>query len=238
MYLKRTQVRVRVTDYRLITITFMNTFYFNQRLSARILAAVALFSLVASLVPMQAFAVNVEKPINCGKDEHLEGDVCVADLNPNVTICHANKGENLYTSPTVDAKSIVNLPNGHKDHDKGGLDDKGDIIPSFTYNFGVGLLTYPGKNLTTNYTGGLTGQQILDNGCVVPEDQCLNIDNIQITVPRGLVKDQAGNCVTPSANLTISKVIYGIQNVLASAFSFVLNDSDPEAFRPILSRKL
>ena len=230
MYLKRTQVRVRVTDYRLITITFMNAFYFNQRLSARILAAVALFSLVASLVPMQAFAVNVEKPINCGKDEHLEGDVCVADLNPNVTICHANKGENLYTSPTVDAKSIVNLPNGHKDHDKGGLDDKGDIIPSFTYNFGVGLLTYPGKNLTTNYTGGLTGQQILDNGCVVPEDQCLNIDNIQITVPRGLVKDQAGNCVTPSANLTISKVIYGIQNVLASAFSFVLNDSDPEAF--------
>ena len=36
----------------------MNAFYFNQRLSARILAAVALFSLVASLVPMQAFATQ------------------------------------------------------------------------------------------------------------------------------------------------------------------------------------
>ena len=36
----------------------MNTLYFNQRLSVRILAAVALFSLVASLFPTQAFAAT------------------------------------------------------------------------------------------------------------------------------------------------------------------------------------
>ena len=36
----------------------MNTLYLTQRTGARILAAVALLSLIASLVPMQAFAAN------------------------------------------------------------------------------------------------------------------------------------------------------------------------------------
>jgi hypothetical protein len=135
----------------------MNAFYFNQRLSARILAAVALFSLVASLVPMQAFADPAPK------------EPKVEDLDPSVTICHANNGVNFFNNQTVDAKSIVNLPNGHKDHDTLGLDNKGDIIPEFDYNFDGGAVEhFGGQNLNTAYTGGLTGQQILNSGCNVP----------------------------------------------------------------------
>lgn len=137
----------------LLLILYMNAFSFTQRLSARILAAVAVFTLVTGLVPIQAFA-----------DPNLE--TSLVEVNPDVTICHANNGENFFSHQTVNAKSIVNLPNGHNKHNDGGLDEKGDIIPSFTYNFGEGDMTYHGKNLDTLYITGLTGQQILDDECV------------------------------------------------------------------------
>lgn len=166
----------------------MNTFTMTNRLAARFVAVLAVFSLLMSLVPIQALAVAVDKPINCPGGQHLEGDVCVVDLNPNVKICHANNGENFYTYPTVDAKSIVNLPNGHKDHDDGGLNDMGDIIPSFKYNFGEGELTFPGKNLTTEYSNGKTGAQILENKCSLDFAPVVT----KLTVVKSVVNDNGG----------------------------------------------
>lgn len=176
----------------------MKALSLTQGFGARTLAAIALFSLVAGLVPMQAFAVDNGKPTKCEKDFHLEGEICVADLNPNVTICHANSGQNLYNNQSVDSKSIVNLPNGHKDHDKGGLDDMGDIIPSFTYNFGEGQMVYPGKNLTTVYSGGLSGQQILNNNCVIPETTGT------LTVVKEVKNDNGGTKVVSNFPLFIN----------------------------------
>ncbi len=169
----------------------MNITIINNRFSLQLFAIFTVVSLLTGLVPAQVMAANNKpeetEPKNCKGGEHLEGSECVADVNPNVTICHANNGVNLFTYPTVDAKSIVNLPNGHKDHTDGGLDDKGDIIPSFEYNFGEGLTTYAGKNLATMYSNGKTGAQILANDCVVaPEvpvvvDLCSNITGDQTT---------------------------------------------------------
>ena len=70
----------------------MNTLYFSQRTGARVLAAVALLSLVASLVPMQAFAAVLPNQaslqqwsdvgnswqggsLNDGNSNYSEGDV-------------------------------------------------------------------------------------------------------------------------------------------------------------------
>ncbi len=88
------------------------------------------------------------------------------ELNPNITLCHATEAEkNPYNLLTTDAKSIVNKPNGHNEHVDGGLDDVGDIIPPFTYNFdGSGLVNYPGLNWSREYTNGLTGEEIYNGG--------------------------------------------------------------------------
>ena len=173
----------------------MNAFYYNQRLSARILAAVALFSLVAGLVPTQAFARDHnDRPINCGNGEHLEGVVCVADLDPNVTLCHSTNAPqdvNPYNKITTDSKSIVNLPNGHNN-------DSNDIIPLFQYNYGSGLLTYPGKNLTTTYAGGVTGQQILNNNCNIPPTTGT------LTVTKIMVNNDGGTKVVANFPLFIT----------------------------------
>ncbi len=97
--------------------------------------------------------------------EVVVNQVTEVEINPNVTICHANNGINPYQSITVDAKSIVNLPNGHDSHKDKGLDDKGDIIPPFDYNFGDGLMSYPGsENWTQVFSNGLTGEGIYNRG--------------------------------------------------------------------------
>ncbi len=58
----------------------------------------------------------------------------------NITLCHATDSHsNPYTQNSVDADSIINLPNGHHYHNGGvwyeGIADHswGDIIPSFSY---------------------------------------------------------------------------------------------------------
>ena len=112
-----------------------------------------------------------------------------------VTICHATaSSSNPFTLNDVDVASS-GLKAGHQDH-------AGDIIPPFTYvDKDDNVISYPGKNLTTQY-GTSTGAQVLANGCVIPTTQptdvCPNIDGDQATVPDGLVVDSEGNCVEPN----------------------------------------
>lgn len=54
-----TAVRVRVIQViQLRIITIMNTTYFTKGIVAKMFAAIALFSLIAGMVPMQAFATS------------------------------------------------------------------------------------------------------------------------------------------------------------------------------------
>ncbi len=157
----------------------MNTIINKTKLHAAA-SALAIAAMVLSLVPMQAFA---QANGNGNGGNGGGGNPNANEVNPQVTLCHSTASPtNPYNDITTDAKSIVNLPNGHDS-------DADDIIPSFQYNFGAGLITYPGKNLTTTYTGGVTGQQILNNGCdiptVTPVDVCPNISGAQATVPTG-----------------------------------------------------
>ena len=130
-------------------------------------------------LPLEAQAADLqiyfEMTANAEDDEvsitnyQVTGDVAeppAEELNPNITLCHATEADaNPYIVNTVDAKSIVNLPNGHDDHIDGGLDDLGDIIPPFDYNFDGGAIEhYDGKNWTTLYSNGLTGEQIYNQG--------------------------------------------------------------------------
>jgi hypothetical protein len=82
------------------------------------------------------------------------------------------------------------LKGGHENHG-------GDIIPAFTYIDKNDVThTYLGKNLGGN------GAATLANGCVTPgtpeepADVCPNIEGDQAEVPDGMIKNEAGNCVT------------------------------------------
>ena len=90
-----------------------------------------------------------------------------------VTICHRTNSD---TNPYVEISPSANgVLNGHaKNHDdpfiwtptlKATGQKWGDIIPAFD--------DYPGLNLTTEggFDGKTTGQEILDNGCVVPQPE-------------------------------------------------------------------
>ncbi len=115
-------------------------------------AGIALVSIVASLMYGAQFVEAQSNPNQYPS-------------NPNIDICHATKSaQNPYNEQTVDASSIINLPNGHNDHNSGGLDNKGDIIPPFSYDFGEGVKQYPGKNWSTVFTNGLTGEDIYNEG--------------------------------------------------------------------------
>lgn len=91
-----------------------------------------------------------------------------------VTICHATPPDTAaqgWNSLSPDDDAVATNQAGHaSEHDM-------DIIPAFEYwlNTGNGngpnsnwiKLTYPGKNLTTDF-GGVTGAEILANDCVKP----------------------------------------------------------------------
>ena len=90
-----------------------------------------------------------------------------------VTICHrTNSDTNPYVQISPSANGVLN---GHaKQHDdpfiwapglKASGQKWGDIIPAFG--------SYPGLNLTNvgGFDGKTTGQEILDNGCVVPNNE-------------------------------------------------------------------
>ncbi len=93
-------------------------------------------------------------------------EVVLITVDPKVDICHATQADNnLYSAVSADAKSIINRPNGHDYHIDGGLDDMGDIIPPFQYDFdGTGLLDYLGLNWEHVFSNGLTGEQVYNQG--------------------------------------------------------------------------
>lgn len=77
--------------------------------------------------------------------------------SPNIQICHATGSEkNPYTTNTI-SKTAVVKGTGHGGHD-------GDIIPPFEYaeKKGDPLITYPGKNWTTE------NEALYLNSCVKP----------------------------------------------------------------------
>lgn len=89
-----------------------------------------------------------------------------------ITICHRTNSD---TNPYVEISPSANgVLNGHAAHHnepfvwtptlKASGQKWGDIIPAFD--------DFPGLNLTTvgGFDGTTTGQEILDNGCVVPND--------------------------------------------------------------------
>jgi len=93
-----------------------------------------------------------------------------------VTLCHGtNSNTNPYVQITVDRSAVFNdqgqpVPNGHGTHTgpvwdptlKGQHIAWGDIIPPIPADVSTGYPGYPGMNWTP------WGQQIFENGCVVP----------------------------------------------------------------------
>lgn len=136
--------------YRVLRQFIMNIYTNFNRSTAQFVAALAMIAMLLSALPVHFFVAEATQPVKFTFD-------------PQVTICHANAGSKVFTNPTVSASSIINGPNGHDDHDDKGLDDKGDIIPSFEYDPGTGTTTYPGKNLTTMYSG-FTGLEVYNLG--------------------------------------------------------------------------
>ena len=75
-----------------------------------------------------------------------------------VTLCHAkppDTAKNGWNEITVDDDAVLKQGHGNQ-HDA-------DIIPAFA--------GYPGKNLATVFDNGMTGQEILDGGCVASNDR-------------------------------------------------------------------
>jgi hypothetical protein len=118
----------------------------------------------------------------------------------SVTLCHATQRPvDPFNEITVDVDA-GGLKGGHDgDNHQNGE----DIIPPFTYVDKDGRVhSFGGRNLSTRY-GTSTGQQVLDNHCVIPEtppyDACPNLAGTQGAVPEGYVVDGQGNCVPRQA---------------------------------------
>jgi hypothetical protein len=155
-----------------------------------------------------------------------------SSVNPD--ICHADKNDYSEGKQNVDAHSILNSNSGHDGHDTKGLDDKGDIIPSFPYEYRVKNsddpwtpAVYPGKNLTTLYSNGYTGAQILENECDTPVEEILGCTDSDATNYNEEATQDDGSCLFP---LTITKIISGTTNKTAADFSFQIDGGSPIAF--------
>lgn len=165
-----------------------NLYFLNKQITAKLVAAVTVVSLLMSALPVAffvAFATEVPK-VN-------------QDGEKMVNICHQT-GEG-FQFISVNANSIGN---GHGNGD-------GDIIPVLDSV----VSPYPGQNLDTEY-GADTGAELLANECVpTPVDVCPDLDGMQTStescpvppvdvcpnIPQtqetlsGYVKDVAGNCI-------------------------------------------
>ena len=245
----------------------MKAFYYNQRLSARILAVLAMLSLIASLVPMQAFAVH---------------DPFGGVEQTSVLFCH-QVGNGSYNTPNSSVTATggqVSLPQGHSNNQHSG-----DIIPPFHFAGG----SYPGQNwnastqdiwasgncdgdgivgpttatLTVNkvvvggddaatafgfkvnggstvsfdadgsvpQTVNLSTYAVVENG-VTAGKVTIGADEYAVTYSAGCsgtLTASGATCtitntfVPTTGTLNITKVISGIQGILASAFSFIVN---------------
>jgi LPXTG-motif cell wall-anchored protein len=104
-----------------------------------------------------------------------------------VTICHATPPDTAaqgWHAITIDDDAIVKSAHNEQ-HDK-------DIIPAFSYwekvNGAWTMLTFSGKNLTTDFGEGFTGQEILDAGCAT----AVTPANVEITQAQCIAPGQVG----------------------------------------------
>lgn len=158
----------------------MNAFYFTHRTTARFFAALAMFSLVMGMLPVQAFAVAEIPPADDSEQAPVPGQKPEVE---KVKICHASDKGYDGGKKEVD-KSSITKEAGHASHVTKAPDGLGDIIPPFG--------DFPGLNWDAEH------QAIWNDNCEVPAvDVCLNIPKIQEAIPAGMVKNEAGECTVP-----------------------------------------
>jgi hypothetical protein len=184
----------------------------------RTLAVLAIFALVFGPFSnvLVANAHTNDQHEQGDHDDHTHID------NPSVSVCRANSAPSYYWPQYIDARTIVTPPNGYNFHNTEGLDNKGDILPAFTYDLGHGRMSFPGKNLTTVFSNGKTGAQILANKCVVVPaiDMCPNIEGAQAAVPEGKQVDNSGNCVDiPPPPVDVCTNLDGVQTEVPSGYT-------------------
>ena len=166
----------------------MNTFYFTQRFSARVFTVIALFSLLAGMLPTQAFAI-VAAP----------GSPYGASTIDKVDICHAT-GSGSFTSNNVSVTSSGAPQGGHDHHNS-------DIIPSYFYKDGNNQTQfYASPHWTVSnaiiWNGGacngasLTVTKIVSGGAKVPNDFNLKIGSAPVL--SGVTKTVAAGTYTVS----------------------------------------
>ncbi len=121
----------------------MNANIFTRRtVAVRLYALLTVVSLLLSAFPASVFVAEANNGNGAGVPP------------PQYTICHANEGEKEYNQQTHPLPSIISA--GHFDHNKGGVDDRGDIIPP------IPVVLPTGKNWDA------FGQSIYYNDCVPP----------------------------------------------------------------------
>jgi hypothetical protein len=123
----------------------------------------------------------------------------------HVVICHAIGGPK-GTGFNQIAPSASGVAYGHGSHEG----DR-DIIPPFVYSSHKGDQD---ASLVAGNNWSAATAAIYANGCnapastpptipTPPTDVCPNIEGIQTTVPAGMSKDAAGNCITPPVVTTV-----------------------------------
>lgn len=124
-----------------------------------------------------------------------------------VTICHAAPADAFghWVSITVDVASTGYQHQGHEsEHD-------GDIIPAYSYQAVDGsTFSYDGKNLSTDVGGGVTGAEVLANGCTLPSDNGGGGDDGDVTVAPVAPTFTGPTCDSPGA-VTVPDQPEGVQ---------------------------
>ena len=138
----------------------------------------------------------------------------VLGSDDHVVICHATGSKNGDGFVQI-APSASGVVKGHDKHQ----DDR-DIIPPFSYagKYGSDAALAAGQNWNAANSAAYA------NGCrattvtpptTPPTDVCPNIEGVQTSIPSGMTKDSAGNCVTtvnlvstpPTTTVVVEKVI-------------------------------
>jgi hypothetical protein len=137
----------------------------------------------------------------------------VLGSDDHVVICHATGGPN-GTGFVQIAPSASGVVNGH-----GGHEADRDVIPPFSFSDKKGS----DGSLAAGQNWNSANAAMYANGCRAagspppPTDVCPNIQGTQATVPSGMSKDAAGNCVTPPTDVCPN--IEGIQSAVPTGMT-------------------
>jgi hypothetical protein len=171
--------------------TIMNAFYFTQRTAARFFAAIAMFSLIAGMVPAQALAATQTSPYG-------------SSTISKVDLCHSNEGNHGFNALNVSVSSSGAPQGGH-------ANDESDIIPPYFYT-GTDHQKhfYQGSHWTQAnqviWNGGacngasLTVTKVVSGGTAQPNDFNLKVGTM--AVQSGVAKTfSAGSYTVSETNL-------------------------------------